>query len=64
MTKPKPKPQTQSYRPELCKIAQQMAEAGATDYEIAEGLGINRRTIYRKLRKYREEGHLPEGEIE
>jgi DNA-binding NtrC family response regulator len=26
----------------------------------AELLGVNRRTIYRKLKRYREEGHLPE----
>jgi DNA-binding NtrC family response regulator len=31
---------------------------------VAEILGINRRTIHRKLKKYREEGHLPGVELD
>ena len=31
--------------------------------EASEILGINRRTLYRKLRKYREEGLLPEARM-
>ena len=30
----------------------------------AEALGINRRTIHRKLKRYRDEGHLPDTGLE
>lgn len=42
------------YDPEFCKVAYEMAQGGATDFEIAQELGIAEATLYRWKSKHPE----------